>query len=874
MKKRIIALMLAFLMCISAIPALAIDGRGILGRFEMENGIVYWLGDGKAFVCHILDDTEYIHIPSTYQGLPVTLYYYDFSGQGSPANVAKEIIIEDGVGIKDSLSFGDYLELKEIRFPKSVYELRYLYLNNCPKLLSLDLPQEILTVSNDRYLYLYINECPNLTYLSIPNKLTSMEFSIEDGCTALREVYLPPTLQHFYYNDSDAPGLEAIHVAAENPYLYDDDGILYSKLDNCLVLAPSAMQIDTLIVPEDIEKVSMARLPSSIKSIHLPASCTEIFFIGRPDTLEAITVSEKSTCLQSIDGVLYTKDDGSGITLLAYPPAKGDTYEIVPGTTEISGDAFYANDCITSIVLPESVAIIDPYSFAYCTRLRSLAMPEAILHLLPELMLNGTAIAEYALPEGYEGYKAINGLLCSADGKTLLMIPPAMATVIIPEGIVEIADFAIPWHSKATSLSLPSTLKNMLAIRSMLDRFSELERITVAPDHPTFIEMDGVLFSRDKSALLYHPGAHGRTYEVPLGTTKIGIGAFQSNDLLESLTFPPGITELPPGVLNEQYALSRLALPSTLKVMGNSPFDSCLNLRSVILPEGLTTIEGLLSMGLESGAEITYPGSLETFETHPYSRMLNSLIITVPEGSPIQKALDAKGVRYRLAGMPWEPGQTLPVYGVLRGNDENASIPLYDAPGGNVIDTYPPLTTGIILSSNEGYTRITIGDEPGYVEDRNVLRISGIDPEAKFTEGHTQFDVTLYSLPSPDGTALCAIPQGEQVILTGAMGIWYEAAWGGKEGYAEAYGILPTATVDYYSYIGPRGVIMKEGLSAAPLYAYPSSGAPILGYYYSGQQVIGRVMAAGWYLVETEDGQVGFIPADDMVMVDKIYGNG
>lgn len=115
-----------------------------------------------------------------------------------------------------------------------------------------------------------------------------------------------------------------------------------------------------------------------------------------------------------------------------------DTVLRVPaGVTKISLEGTQGNGAVTSMVLPESVSVIDFESITRC---------------LPEL-------------ESYEGqgagnYQAADGALYSRDGSTLISVPPGKKELQIPDTVTTIAGNAF-LGSRIRELTIPGTVTRL-----------------------------------------------------------------------------------------------------------------------------------------------------------------------------------------------------------------------------------------------------------------------------------------------------------------------------------------------------------------------------------------------------------------------------
>ncbi|MDR2648052.1 MAG: leucine-rich repeat domain-containing protein [Oscillospiraceae bacterium] len=126
-----------------------------------------------------------------------------------------------------------------------------------------------------------------------------------------------------------------------------------------------------------------------------------------------------------------------------------------------------------------------------------------------------------------------------------------------------------------------------------------LQKITVSPANTVFCDVDGVLFSKDKTILLSYPNANTAEY------TKAG-------DLRETVSYavPEGVTAIAHAAFYKCYALREITLPSTLKTIEPRAFQACEQLESINIPEGVTTIGSDAFLNCVSLSTITLPKSL------------------------------------------------------------------------------------------------------------------------------------------------------------------------------------------------------------------------------------------------------------------------
>ncbi len=161
-----------------------------------------------------------------------------------------------------------------------------------------------------------------------------------------------------------------------------------------------------------------------------------------------------------------------------------------------------------------------------------------------------------------------DGNLFTADGKTLVRYPSGgtARSYTVPSGVETVGNFSF-CGSPLLSVTLSEGVKNLNYAAFLycwsLEKVSlpasvthiggsafgmcvALRRIDVAADSTTFYsDADGVLFSKDQTALLKYPlGRQAASYTVPDSVTQIDQVAFCQCRALEEIIIPAGVTEI------------------------------------------------------------------------------------------------------------------------------------------------------------------------------------------------------------------------------------------------------------------------------------------------------------------------------------------
>lgn len=212
------------------------------------------------------------------------------------------------------------------------------------------------------------------------------------------------------------------------------------------------------------------------------------------------------------DGVVIKNDGVTGKTLFYFPNAKtgnNGVYAIPDDVETIPAEIFSGRE-LTKIIVPASVTnvmangfatarylteveflaapegteekalTIDEKAFEGCYRLENLILPARLMTMklydakaadgsYTQSVFKGCShlanieVRGNAAPNQERVYSAQNGMLLSADGKTLLYYPAGKTdtTVVLPDSVTSIGDKAFYKHTKITTFAVPARLQNI-----------------------------------------------------------------------------------------------------------------------------------------------------------------------------------------------------------------------------------------------------------------------------------------------------------------------------------------------------------------------------------------------------------------------------
>lgn len=351
----------------------------------------------------------------------------------------------------------------------------------------------------------------NQTTIIIPNDVTEIGEAAFEGDMQLTHVGVPASVRKIderafaCVTQTTSSGWSKIGSAKQ--FSFEDTEAHPSQL--CEIAARAFADggaSGDLVLPEGLAVIGESAFQGSMSltGVHLPDSLRSIpssafrqcglYYAEMSDNVESIGANAFASNLFLTQIKLTNTTEGatanglpSHLTELAdgafsstYIGAEGASDLVVPGTVKHLGQGVFSGDrFITSVTLGEGVESIGYGCFAGCLGMTSFTMPDSVTSIEDKLFQDCESLKEV-------------------------------------------------------------TISRNLAAGDLAGSFSwcfSLERINVPDDAANYATLDGVVYSKDMSSLVYCPTAKKGTLEIPEGVTSISYDAFESSSL-DNVVFP------------------------------------------------------------------------------------------------------------------------------------------------------------------------------------------------------------------------------------------------------------------------------------------------------------------------------------------------
>ncbi len=220
--------------------------------------------------------------------------------------------------------------------------------------------------------------------------------------------------------------------------------------------------------------------------------------------------------------------------------------------------AFQSCDNLRNITLNEGITTIGDYAFQY-SGLTSITIPNTVTTISNAVFKDCSSLTSVTLPN------SITKIPDSAFEKCISLI-----RINIPNSVTIIGGYAFNGCSSLTSITLPEKIKtiNKYAFGDCMN----LASIEVSANNSYFSSIDGVLFDKKQSKLLFFPvGKSFDNYTIPDTVITIGEYSFCDCRDLTSITIPNSVTTV------DNYAFSSCSKLKNVYYTGDeSEWDSIL----------------------------------------------------------------------------------------------------------------------------------------------------------------------------------------------------------------------------------------------------------------------------------------------------------
>ena len=630
-KKRILSILLAALMLLSAVPLGMVDTAWAISSRDtvVDSGTCGGTLNNSQLMKWTLtsDGTLTISGEGNMFGAPWSQY----------KSKIKKVVIGEGVESISDNAFHYYENLRSVSLPSTLTSIGEAAFWACSSLQSITLPNNLTNIGLNAF-----RACHSLTQVLIPASVTSIDGSAFECCTGLTDVVFEGNSLEF---GSGATFYDC--TSLKNVFFNGTRADWTASRGSSGSVLPAAAQI---YYKNDLISSGTCGDNSSGNNTQwkLTKAGTLIITVGTGYTEGGIAdfAYGKAPWYQDIyDSGIRCLIIGSGIkTIGSYAFADcTDLAEIIvpDGVISIGNGAFLQNSGAKRVVLPPSTVYIGHGALRDCSALTSVSLPDSMSNRLFLDMFEGcTNLKSVDIPDGITD-------ICEGD----LASCPNWTDIYYD-------NWGRVWNRVVSNVrdSIPDRM-NVHFKDNIYDSGSCGENVTwtLTADGTLTISGTGAMtdYTYDSRSPWYSCRAYIKRVVIQQGVRAIGDYAFYYCENLTSVTIPDSVTSIgdyafaycvsltsatiPEGVTSiggDAFlgctGLTSVAIPSSVTSTGFETFSGCTGLTSITIPEGVTSIGNYAFKGCSGLTSVTIPDSVTSIGGSAFSGCSGLTSVTIP----------------------------------------------------------------------------------------------------------------------------------------------------------------------------------------------------------------------------------------------------
>lgn len=303
----------------------------------------------------------------------------------------------------------------------------------------------------------------------------------------------------------------------------------------------------------------------------------------------------------TVNGISYSTTSETAVKVVKSSDYSGDivlpssvTYDnAIYSVTSIGNEAFSYCNGLTSITIPSSVTSIGEKAFSFSSDLKSVNIPLSVISI----------------------------------GDRAFFFCRGLTEITLPSSVISIGNQAFSNCVALTGITIPSSVKS-IGDKAFVG-CSDLKSIETDANNPDFESISGVLYDKQKSALIAFPAGISGRYEILSSVKSISNGAFYGCAGLTGVTIPSSVTSIGNSAFFGCGKLTEMTIPSSVIEIGSWAYYNCSGLKSITIPSSLNKIENGVFFGCSGLKSVSMPSSITSIGVRSFFKCdgLKSLVI-------------------------------------------------------------------------------------------------------------------------------------------------------------------------------------------------------------------------------------------------------
>jgi len=299
----------------------------------------------------------------------------------------------------------------------------------------------------------------------------------------------------------------------------------------------------------------------------------------------------------------------------------------------IRWSAFYGCTGLTSINIPNSVRYIESGAFCGCTGLTSINIPNSVIGIDNAAFYGCSGLTSISIGDSLSYFENLSYSMPTWSSLTSFTVSENNTTFCSLDGVLYSKDttylFCYPQAKPEISFDIPASVE--IIPNGVFRNCNNLEAITVEDGSPFYSSLNGVLYNKNQTTLIWYPQMKpGISFTVPASVTTIGEDAFDGSRYLQTVDISDGVTAIGAGAFYNCTKLNDVTIPTSVETIGSSAFYGCSGLSSITIPTSVATINSSTFYGCSGLLSITIPTSITTIGSSAFYGCSGLPSITIP----------------------------------------------------------------------------------------------------------------------------------------------------------------------------------------------------------------------------------------------------
>ena len=378
-----------------------------------------------------------------------------------------DISIPQGVTSIGEWAFLWCTDLDNVNLPTGITSIAWGTFYNCQSLTNVSIPEGVTSIGPEAFKYCYF-----LGNITLPQTLTTIGFDAFDSCWRnLTSISIPPRVTSI--------GNYAFYGCVSLTSITFPDGLTnidHDAFRNCTGLR-------SITLPNGLTTIAYSTF----------YGCTGLISVTFPDGLTSIGNNAFEGCTSL-----------SAVTL-------------PQGITNIASSTFKGCTGLTSVILPDGLTSIDSSAFYDCVGLASISVPQGVSNISVVAFSGCSSLTNITVSVNNTNYASIDGVLYDKAETTLIICPPGLTSVSIPEGVSSIGINAFYRCNWITNITLPETVTSIggrAFFWSGITSITFNSATTQIYDSFDTIPDQATIIGYDPSTAKEYAAKYGRTFEL------------------------------------------------------------------------------------------------------------------------------------------------------------------------------------------------------------------------------------------------------------------------------------------------------------------------------------------------------------------------